>query len=324
MCPKPSGQGFRPPQNQANDPDPGGWRLLCLPNWGQWTLWPTRLRLYHPKHHLQRRGSLNCSKWWREWMKETRCSRTTGWCQVPRRVRLFWKDQGWRAQNRIAEKEQFKCTLAALRPLPWWRDGGVLHVCGVHHHRTLHQEGQGRSGNCGREPGHPHELQRGVSPGGRPQHQGAVRIWRELLTVAEQLFLFMLSGCLNWTPTPAFYFWYWTSAIFFVFVSKNKLTKGGLAPKDLSTDRVKFFQKPSTPNCRSDISPSTFHNKRLMKILTTSKHGCIVWIRGNDFNNQNMLVVCLWVWLRIRSAQIRARWVFRLQVCQIFQIWIHQ
>ena len=67
---------------------------------------------------------------------------------------------------------------------------------------------QGRSGNRGREPGHPHELQRGVSPGGRPQHQGAVRIWRELLTVAEQLFLFMLSGCLNWTPTPAFYFWY--------------------------------------------------------------------------------------------------------------------
>ena len=58
-------------------------------------------------------------------------------------------------------------------------------------YKALHQEDQGGSGDRGREPGHPHELKRGVSPRGGPQYQGAERIWTiDLLTVAEQLFVF--------------------------------------------------------------------------------------------------------------------------------------
>ena len=99
--------------------------------------------------------------------------------------------KGCRASDRAAEEEQIQCTLAALRALPWWGDSRVLHVCGVHHHQAFHQEDQGGSGDRGREPGHPHELQGGVSPGGGPQYQSAARIRTiDLLTVAEQLSIF--------------------------------------------------------------------------------------------------------------------------------------
>ena len=196
-------------------------------------------------------------------MKETRCSRTTGWCQVPWRVRLFWKDQGWRAQNRIAEKEQIKCTLAALRPLPWWRDGGVLHVCGVHHHQTLHQEDQGRSGDRGREPGHPHEFQGGVSPGGRPQHQGTARIWK--INFAPNL-SFSGQGGSYWLLLSN----YWN----FLFGTEPLLSslflfwridwQGGLAPKDLSTDRLLLLQK--NENSKLQISDIAIHYEMQQKV----------------------------------------------------------
>ena len=114
---------------------------------------------------------------------------------------------------------------------------------------NLHQEGQGRSGERGREPGHPHELQGGVSPGGRPQHQGTARIWK--INFAPNL-SFSGQGGSYWLLLSN----YWN----FLFGTEPLLSslflfwridwQGGLAPKDLSTDRVLLFQKLSTPNCR--------------------------------------------------------------------------
>ena len=73
---------------------------------------------------------------------------------------------------------------------------------------NLHQEGQGRSGNCGREPGHPHELQGGVPPGGGPEYENPARLWTiDLLTVAEQPFVFGWGGVLiGRPPSSSFHF----------------------------------------------------------------------------------------------------------------------
>ena len=70
------------------------------------------------------------------------------------------------------------------------------------------------------------------------------------MTVAEQLLVFMLSGCLSRTPTTAFSFWYRTTVIFFVFVVlKNRLTRD-IGPESYFNRLSFIFKKTSSPICR--------------------------------------------------------------------------
>ena len=59
-----------------------------------------------------------------------------------------------------------------------------------------------------------------------------------------------------------FSFWYRTTVIFFVFVLKNRLTRG-LGP-ERSFNICVLFPKRSTPNCRSDI---TSHHVQALNFL---------------------------------------------------------